>query len=255
MAHPLVENGVKETSPRLRSDAEGRHFSNGAFYRGGKHAAIRMTKIALHDWSKLNVTATNFLEKAIELKRTLYVDIVDNGHGVPHDIVSVECSNAPHHLFPRSLSETVSAIAVVHVLRAVNRDTYKKIVFLEKASPFIRDESSVGLKAIINMLVSSIFPLQLQRPFIKFDRAHHWFSAMPREKHTIGCLQLDILFGEFLKKFVCDEMAFALGIKVFLFEIIAIVAGQIAACACRFDHDVDGVLKGDVGFGHDACWD
>ena len=109
----------------------------------------------LNDGCKLDVTATDVAEEAIELQRTVDVETVDHGHGIPFNTMPVEKLDAAHHIVER-----VAAHGIVKTPWTVNGYAYKEIVVAEKAAPFISKQRAVGLETVVDMSAAGIPLLQ-----------------------------------------------------------------------------------------------
>lgn len=210
---PFVEDGTGEMPPLFGSD---RHGCELAILRIVVDVGETAVDGAFHDGSELQIVATDGLEETVELHRVLHILAVDHCHGVPHHLMLVEAFDAPHHPFKRSLSAVVLAETVMDGLRAVDGHAHKKSVVVEELCPFIRDERSVRLDAIVDIVCPGIFPLQLERMLIERDGSEQRLATMPGEEHILLDLCLDITAGEQFQGLVVHILLFTVGIEPFL---------------------------------------
>ena len=91
---------------------------------------------ALDDGDKLHVLRPEFIsEIAIDLKAVVFVSSVDCAQDIGVNIGVTQVFPPANHHRVRSMPATVQAIGIVKRSRAIDRDTDKEIVFLEKTGP------------------------------------------------------------------------------------------------------------------------
>lgn len=130
-AHPLVEDAAKEAAESLR-----RHRPRGL-------AAVREP---VHGWKKLHEAAAGFVaEEAIDLSSSLLAKVVDHAQGIEIHVHPVHQAGSPEDTVKSGPSSLVDSIAVVDILRAVERKADKKSVVRKEAAPVLVYESAVGL--------------------------------------------------------------------------------------------------------------
>ena len=118
----------------------------------------------------------------------------------------VEQVDAFHHLAERGFSRCRFAVLVVKLLRAVNRNAHKKIVFFEELAPFVGYQRAVGLYAVVDSPPPAIDALQFESLFIEGNGAHQRLAAVPSEQHFGHGLCLDIFFDELFEQLIGDDM-------------------------------------------------
>ena len=146
-------------------------------------------------------------EEAVKIQRIISIIVVHHCHGIPFHPMLFQQVDTTHHLHKRWLSHLILPILVMKFLRTINRDAYQKIVLAKELTPFICQQCTVGLNAIINRTASGIFLLKFHRLFIKRQGAHQGFTSMPSEQHLRHGLRFNIFFYEFLQQFVTHHMA------------------------------------------------
>ena len=150
--------------------------------------------------------AVYVLEEVVELKRMLYIQVVDNGKSVPFHIVFIEQSYATHYLVPCRPARSSLAIGVVKLLRSVNRYAYKEVVVVEEFAPFVGEHSGIGLYAVVDASASGILLLQSQCLLVERYGTHQCLAAVPCEHHFGHGLRFDIVLYELIEQLVAHYM-------------------------------------------------
>ena len=247
---PLVEQRAEERAPLFGRHGEIRQPHPVVLVHGSQVSSVRMGQDALHDGGELDVAATYLLEEAVELQRIVGIEVVHHRHGVPLHAVLVQQFDAVHHLHERGPSLLVLAILVMELLRPVDADAHQPVVLLEEAAPLVRQHRAVGLDAVFYGAASRILPLQLHGLLIESQGAHQRFPAMPGEERLRHGLRADIFLDELLQQRVAHHVLGVVLIQLALFQVITVVASQVAKGACGLQHDVERAGKRGVGCGH-----
>ena len=91
---------------------------------------------ALDDGDELHVLRSEFIsEIAIDLKAVVFVSSVHCAQDIGVDFGVTKVFPSTNHHRVSSMPATVEAVGVMEFFRAINRDTDKEIVFLEKTGP------------------------------------------------------------------------------------------------------------------------
>ena len=228
VAHPFVEDFAEEVSPFFGRHAHRHHASFSCFRDGCQFSPVGVSLQSFHDGCELDVVAVNAAEEVIEGERVFHVHVVHDSQGVPFHFELVEQFDALHDLHERRSSGAASAIAVVHLLWSVDADPDEPAFFFEKLTPFRREECSVGLDAVVDGFACGIFLLQFNHSPVETDGSHECFPAVPGDEHGGGGLRLNVLFDEKFERFIAHDLRVLPIVEFTLFEIVAVVASQIA---------------------------
>lgn len=203
VGYPFVENSTEEIAPLRRLHRERCHdgFAAGRA-GGGEPQCAGMAENTLDNRRELYVVTADAAEEIVEFEGAHGVVVVHHRHGIPVYGVLVEQLDAAHHLCECRPSAAVEAVVVVHVLGAVDRYAYKPVVFLEKAAPFVGEQSSVGLDGVFYRHSAAIFLLEFYGTFIEVDVAEQALASVPAEQHVGAGLGLDILADELFQQLV-----------------------------------------------------
>ena len=90
-------------------------------------------------------------------------------------------------------------ICIMELLWSINGYADEPVVFTKEGAPFICEQRTVGLQAIVYLTSSGIAALQVQHLPVKTQGSHERFSAMPCEEHLPLCLRFYILTNECLQ--------------------------------------------------------
>jgi len=74
----------------------------------------------------------------------------------------------------------VFSVVIVEFLRAVDANTDKELVFVEKSAPFVVEQDGVGLEGVGYLSAGlAVFFLQFDRPFIKIEAHQCRLTPLP----------------------------------------------------------------------------
>ena len=90
------------------------------------------------------------------------------------------------------------------------------MILLEELAPLIRNQRTIGLDTIIDLMPPGIPPFQLERMFVKGYRAHECLSTMPCKQHLRHRLCLDVLLDEPFQEILRDHMVLSMVIQLVL---------------------------------------
>ena len=236
--HPFVEDGAEEVAPLPWRDGEGRERRR-LFAGRGEARAVGVAAEPLHDGGELDVAATDGLEETVEFEGEVGVVVIDNRHRVVFDAVLLQQLDALHHLVERRAALAVAAIFVVELRRPVDGEADEEAVVAEEAAPVVVEERAVRLNRIGDAPPPGVFRLELQGFAVEADGAHQGFAAVPGEEDLRRRLGFEILADEKLQQLVGEDAVRVVGVEPVLFQIIAILAGEVAERARRFRHHVE----------------
>ena len=183
----------------------------------------------------------------IEIEGIVYIEIVDCSQRIPLHTVFVEQTDTPHHLVEGGLPCYRTAIFVMKLLRTVDGDPDKEIVFSEKPAPFVGQQCGIRLYAIVNLASLGIFPLKHKCAPIECHRTHQRFPSMPGEEYLRSGLGLNVFLDKLFKQTVGDDVLPAIGIQFFLLQIVTVLATQVAERPRRLQHHIHRTGKGETG--------
>ena len=131
------------------------------------------------------------------------------------------------------------AVPIVHLLRTVQAKPYGKALCLQKATPVLIEESTIGLHTVGDALVSRLMLALQRRNLAKVIQPQdRWFPTMPgKVDHRAGGSG-DVLNYVLLEDVVGHAKRLALRIEVFLLQIVTIVTVQVTECANRFGENL-----------------
>ena len=142
------------------------------------------------------------------------------------------------------------------LLRPVDADAHQPVVLLEEAAPLVRQHRAIGLDAVLYGPAAGVLALQGYRLLVKGEGAHQRLPAVPGEEHLRHGLRADVFPDELLQQRVTHHVLGIVLIQLALFQVITIVASQVAKGAGRLQHHVERAGKGGIGCGHvvlDKC--
>jgi len=206
---PFVEDAAKEASEALR-----RHRPRGL-------AAVREP---VHGWKKLHEAAAGFVtEEAIDFSSSLLAKVIDHAQGIEIHVHPVHQAGCPEDPVESGPSSLVDSIAVVDILRAVERKADKKSVVRKEAAPVLVYESAIGLKGIMDILASGILALQLEGALEIIEPEHQRLSSVPAKLDSVRLLGLYELPDVHLQQLRAHHGLTAT-IQFSLFQVIAVAA-------------------------------
>ncbi len=221
---PLVEDGGQKEPVLFRRDRPVRN-------------AVR--SLPLHERDELHVPDAVLFEKAVDLQRVLHVDPVDDAEDVVLHPVLLQQPEAFHHFGVGGALLFVHAVEVVKLGGPVKADTDEKIVFPEKLAPLGREQGAVGLQRVgAPPAGGQVLPLQLD-DFLKKLKSHQRrLPALPGERHHWSGLGLDVLLDVGFQQLLGHAETGLARVQALLFEVIAVLAVEIADGTDRFRHNM-----------------
>lgn len=238
--HPMVEDGAEKFSPLFRQNGALTDRSLPRTHCSQETVLIGLGGESLNQGDKLVESATDGLEKFVNLKGVVGIVTMHHRQGVVLHLMALEDLQASHDLIESGLAGLVRAIEIVEMSRPVDGQAYQEFVFGQKLAPFRIEQDSIGLDGVGHRTTLSVLRLEFHH-FAKIVHSQNGgLTALPSE----GCLLrmsghhlLDIT----LQKLIGHLGAFRRGAVEFLFfEIEAITAIQVAECAAGFRHDMKG---------------
>ena len=204
--HPLVEQAAEKIAPLLGTHRE---VGKASVTLVGccQMASVVVLEYALHYGRKLQVVASHILEKTVKFHGIIGIVVVDHRHSVPLHSVFIEQIDAIHHLAPRRASTLGAAILIVKLLRAIDRDAHKPVIFGKKSAPLIGEHRAVGLYAVVHHAAAGILSLQFHHATIERERTHQRLAAVPAKEHFVHGLRREILLYEAFEQFVGHYVA------------------------------------------------
>ena len=178
-------------------------------------------------------------------KRVLGILAVHHREGVEFHLVLFQEAQAAHDAVERGRAAFIHAIEVMELGRAVNRNPDQEMVLRQKLAPAIVQQDAVGLKSVFNLLAVGILVLDGDDLAKEVHAQQGGFAALPGKGNCRRILRGNELRDVRLQNRVGHGPILLLAVKVFLFEIKAVAAVQVANRAHRLGHDV----KGREGFG------
>ena len=167
---------------------------------------------------------------------------IDDGQRVEVDVVVPEDGDALHHAVECRALLFVYAIGVVEVRRSINADANEKLIVSQKAPPGVIEERSIRLKRILNLLTVRVFCLQADNIFKVANTKKRGLPTLPGKLHFVSRLCLDVLLDIQLEGLGGHRPAWVnlavSRVVVFLLEVKAVAAIQVADGADRLCHDV-----------------
>jgi hypothetical protein len=98
------------------------------------------------------------------------------------------------------------------LLRSVDGHTHQEMIVMQKLTPLIGEQCSIGLHGIVYLPAACIFLLQFQRTLIESQRSHQRFAAVPLEHHLVHGLCLDEFLREPIQQFIRHHLIGVVGI-------------------------------------------
>ncbi len=140
-------------------------------------------------------------------------------------------------------ASTAEAKAVVEVFGAVDAEADQEAVIAEEFAPGVVQEEAVGLQGVVDAFAARMLLLQSHDLAIKIEPHERGLASVPGELREIGILRGDILADELLQEAVGHCSAGLLVEQLFLVQVVAVGAVQVAQRADRLRHHVEGALQ------------
>lgn len=104
--------------------------------------------------------------------------------------------NPFHHLEKTGLTILIDTVTVMAVFRAINGDSYKKVVISEKMAPIIGKRCSIGLQWVFNLRALTVFILEIDDLSKEFPAPQDRLAAMPGEQYLRQGAGIDLLSSQ-----------------------------------------------------------
>jgi hypothetical protein len=128
---------------------------------------------------------------------------------------------------------------IVQLARAVETQPYVKIFLGEKLTPLFINGRAVGLNPIDDFFAfGEMLLLERHRFAEKFHAQQCGLAAMPGEADDFFRGRLNMLDDVAFEGRVVEAKVCAFGIKIFFFQIIAVVTIEVANRPDRLDHNL-----------------
>jgi len=153
--------------------------------------------------------------------------------------VLLEKAQAAHHARVRWLAAFVHAIGVVNIFRPVDGESDEKLVARQKLAPCIVEQRAVGLECIVDSLAVCILFLQRDDVIEEWNPQQRWLAALPGKADVLIRLRLNVLTNVGFEHIIRHaEFTPTARVEIFLLQVVAVGAIEIADCAMRLGHDV-----------------
>ena len=197
---PFIEDRAEEISPFPGIDRKRSQFDICILlFRRGEQCPVLMESEAFHNRCELDIVAIYFLEKVIEFQRIIHIVVIDDCHRIVFHTMFFHQFDSLHHFIEGGKSLLVAAVFVMKLLRAVYRNSHKKIILLEETAPVIIQQRPVCLDAVVDLASAAIPALQFERFFVETDRTHQRFTPVPGKENLRHRLTFQIFFDEFFQ--------------------------------------------------------
>ena len=186
-------------------------------------------------------------EITIHLSRMITVRRVDGAQDVDIYVVFLQVFQALQHPRRRGPAPFVHAVDIVHVWRTVDAEPDQKVMLLEEGAPFVVQLCAIGLHRMLQGCTGGLVLLsQLNRPPEEVQPHQGRLTALPGDGDLGDALRLEIL-PQILLQHLVGHAELAAGVELFLGQEEAVLAVQIADCACRLGQKVE--RRGQVSSG------
>ena len=112
---------------------------------------------------------------------------------------------------------------------------------MEEGSPFLVKQSTIGLEVVFDALIRLlVFLFELNDLFEELQSEKGRLAALPGKHDLCAVLSFNILFDVFFQNLVSDMELAGTSEQIFLVQVVAVGAIEIADCPKRLDHRVIG---------------
>ena len=239
--HPCVEDGDQKIAIRLAGDTPPR---DGRFRlpRLGRLGVIEACGFSagcwqsLHEGNELEVAGSHLAQEVIDLDRMFRIGGAYDGECIELDAMLFQQLQTLHDAVEGGFLALVHTIGVVEATRAVDTEPDEKFILGKKLAPGVVEQGSIRLKRVVDGAATGVFFLQLHDFAEVVQPEQRGLAALPSKGHLKGILGLDVLLDVCLQHLGFHAKILTLGIKGFLFEVIAVGAIEIADRANRLGH-------------------
>ena len=174
---------------------------------------------------------------------------MDGRQDVEAHFVLVQQAGGAHHFFPGGLAAFIDAVEVVEFAGAVHTQTDQEVAAAQKVAPFVVEQRTIGLERVFDLHARLlVLLLELDR-FLEVVQPHQRrLAPLPGEGDLRDLLRFDVLAGVLFEHRL-GHAELAVRVHGLLAQEVAVVAVQVADCAARFEHDVEGGRRRDIGCG------
>ena len=186
-------------------------------------------------------------QEAIDLLAVNRVLAVNRGQDVERHRVAAEHVDPLHHLVKGRPPCPVAAVTVVDRTRPIDADADQELLPGEEGAPGVVEQHAVGLEGIFDPHARwAMLFLQGYRPLEEVDAEHGWLAALPgKDDLVLAGLHLcrDKVAHIALQHRIGHAEALLVRIEFILLQIVAIVAGDVAARPNGLGHHQEGMRR------------
>src|SRR5690348_3734135 len=195
IAHPFVENCAEKVAEIDRIDGPFRDARLAGIARLDQHETriVGFTGYAFDNGDELHVTAADFFQEAVNLKRLPRIMAVHYGERVEFDAMLFQHVEASDDAVEGRLAAFVYAVAIMQLARTIDGEADEKVVLREKFAPFVVEQNTVCLKSVFDAFARGVSLLERDDAAKKVDTEQRWFSALPCKIDRVHLLRFDVL--------------------------------------------------------------
>lgn len=200
---------------------------------------------AFDDRDELQVADTVVAEVGVDLASVIAVDAIDDDQGVEVDLVAFEGLHPLEHRVEGSPALGIEPVAVVECSWSVDGQTDEELMLPEERGPGVVEQDAVGLQGVDDLSSGGRkLLLQLDDVFEEFETEQRRFAPLPGERDFLGLggLRRDVLTDIRFERFGRHPPRAVIGIQLFLVQVVAVLAIEVADRADRLGHDVHALL-------------
>lgn len=179
-------------------------------------------------------------QKAIHLEGIFRIVPVDDGQGIEGNLMLAQQRGRRHHQIEGGFAAAGYPVFVVQCAGPVDGEADQKAVLLEKPAPLVIEQDAVGLQVVADADPGrAMLLLQRHYPAKVVDAEQGRFTALPGEDNLVAILPLYVAADEGLQRLFIHPGLSRLMEQIFLVQVEAILAINVALGAPRFGHDVE----------------
>ena len=164
-----------------------------------------------------------------DVEGVYYAQYIENDFVFPHDIITA------HGLVECRFLTFRQAVFVVELPRTIEAQPDRKILLLEKTAPIVIEQSGVCLNSVENAFSGGfIFVLNINDIPEIVQTEQSRFAAVPGKPYFIFGAGVDMLADIFFEDIFLHAERRGTRIEILLFQVIAVVAVEVADRADRF---------------------
>lgn len=184
----------------------------------------------LHAGNELHLARAHLvLQKSVNIERALGIDPVDDAPSIKGNAVAMQQLHRGENFGEDGLAVFADAVGVVQFRGAVDAEPDQEVVLLEKDSPVVVEQDSVGLQVVLDPLTGllvSLFRFDDSCEEVKTEPCG--LATLPGEDDLLAVLPLDVLANMGFQDLVSDlELAVAAQ-QLFSVQVITTGAADIA---------------------------